>query len=129
MIPAYKTNGGATKQSYCMLNGKSMQFVGFQIGNGGCRDGQVLTVNRNVDTLPNLITTFDEDSIKTEIINGKSIRITCTVSSGTIAANYVSNIGILARVTGETSSFLYAVSNFSEIPVSGELSFAITLNN
>ena len=129
MIPAYKTNIGANKQSYCMINGLSMKFVGFQIGTGGCRDGQPLTVNRNNTFLPGLVAEFDESQVTTELAGGTAIRITCTVPGGTLATNVVSNIGVLAQVIGEQGTFLYAISNFSEVAVNGQLSFSITINN
>lgn len=129
MIPAYKTNIGASKQSYCMLNAKSIKFVGFQVGNGGCRDGQILTVDRNTTTLQDLVSEFGEDDISVELYNSTAIKITCNIRSGTLASNTVSNLGILAKVVGEDSTFLYAISNFSEVPVNGRLSFSIILNN
>lgn len=129
MIPAYKTNVGANKQSYCMINGLSMTFVGFQIGTGGCRDGQPLTVNRNNTSLPGLVAEFDSSQVTVELASGTAIRVTCIVPGGTLATNVVSNIGIIAKVVGEPGTFLYAISNFSEVPVNGQLSFSITLNN
>lgn len=128
MLPAYKTNIGATKQAYCMLNAKSMKFVGFQLGNGGVRDDQILTVDRNTTVLPGLVGEFSSEYMTTKLGSGTSIKIVCNIPSG-IASDYVSNIGLLAQIVGEEDVFLYAISNFPKQNTSNKLSFTITLNN
>ena len=129
MTPVYKTDTGASKQAYCMINGKSLRFIGFQIGNGGVRNGQVLTVNRSDSILRNMIREFDENYISTEIVDGVSIRIKCSMSSSEVASNEISNIGILAEVVGEPGSFLYCIGNFKSMPVTGEITISVTINN
>jgi hypothetical protein len=128
MTPVYKTDLGASKQAYCMINGKSIKFVGFQIGDGGCRNGQVLTVNRSDTILSNKIAEFDENNMTVEVVDGISIKITCSFQASEVASNTISNIGIIAQVVGENEPFLYCIGNFTQIPV-GDISISVTINN
>lgn len=129
MTPVYKTDIGAAKQSYCMLNGKSLKFVGFQVGTGGERDGQILTVNRSDTILQGKVAEFiDENMIEVESLDGVSIKITCRFSSANVAADEVSNIGILAQVVGEPSTFLYCIGNFHSLAVNN-VAISVTINN
>lgn len=129
MTPVYKTDLGAAKQSYCMLNEKSLKFVGFQVGNGGERDGQILTINRSDTVLQGKVAEFlDENMMDIEPVNGHSIKITCRFSSANVASTYVSNIGILAQVVGESSTFLYCIGNFHSLEVNN-IAISVTINN
>lgn len=129
MTPVYKTDIGAAKQSYCMLNGKSLKFVGFQVGTGGERDGQILTVNRSDTILQGKVAEFiDENMIDFESLDGVSIKITCRFSSANVASDTVSNIGILAQVVGEPATFLYCIGNFHSLAVNN-ISISVTINN
>lgn len=128
MTPVYKTDLGASKQAYCMLNGKSMKFIGFQLGDGGFRNGQTLTVNRSDTILSNKVAEFDENNMTVEVVNGVSIKITCSFTASEVASNTISNIGIIAQIVGENEPFLYCIGNFTQIPV-GDISISVTINN
>lgn len=128
MIQAYKTDIGAAKQAYCMVNGKSLRFIGFQVGTGGERDGQVLTVNRSDTILPGKVAEFDSDYITINLINGTSVRIDCKFESSLIAADAVSNVAIVAEVVGEPGTFLYCIGNFHSLEVDN-VTLSVTFNN
>ena len=129
MINAHKTDLGASKQGYAMTNGYSFKIVGFCVGNGGHNplNGNPISVDRSVTTLPNLI--YTSHRIEVGLIDSKTIEVKCTLMDGECVGASISNLGILASVDND-SEFLYAVSNFAMVDRgSGDLTFVLNLQN
>lgn len=120
MITAHKTNIGASKQGYAMTNGFALEIVGFCIGNGGHNplNGNPITVDRNVSSLPGLIY-GPVYNVVTSVIDSTTLQIECSLRAGEAVGVEFSNLGLLARVIDDNQSsnsdFLYAIANFSKM--------------
>lgn len=131
VITVYKTDVGATRQAYSLLNGKSMTFIGFALGNGGhnTTNGNPKTVDRSDTSLKGKLFGIS-DNFEQSIVNGTTIQLKCKLRSGEASGTEISNLGIYAQVSGETDNFLYAISNFAVITRgTATMTFTIKFSN
>jgi len=135
-IYAHKTDIGAARQAYAMIEGQGLKIVAFTLGDGGHNNlnGNPITVDRSVSSLPSQI--FGPSyNVENSIIDTTSVQVVCTLLAGQIAGSEkLSNIGLIAEIVSEDSdngkTFLFAIANFSEITrQAGKRKFTIVINN
>jgi hypothetical protein len=135
MILAHKTDVGATREAYSIMNGWSIKIVGFCLGDGGHNPltGNPIAVDRSVSVLPGLLygTSYDVEST---ILDSDTIQVNCTLSTGQAIGIEMSDIGLVARIVTDDEDngkeFLYAVANFPlQARENGNLTIQIKLNN
>jgi len=135
MILAHKTDVGATRESYSIMNGWSIKIVGFCLGDGGHNPltENPIAVDRSVSVLPGLLygTSYEVEST---ILDSDTIQVNCYLKSGQAIGIKISNIGLIAQIVTDDEDngkeFLYAIANFPlQERENGNLTIQVKLNN